>query len=152
MQLRILFGFWGATACCWLMFKLVSARIPRSLYTGLISSWVAPNISWCLGMFPLRCMTLLLNCLLSIMKFLSARLSSFSRSLWMTAWTSSESATPLLSRNLWIYRTLNLHHCLDHSWRCHTKPASTEPWGTSYWLAPLTTTLCTCYSASFQST
>ncbi|KAK4810782.1 hypothetical protein QYF61_008754, partial [Mycteria americana] len=92
MQPRIPLAL-AARAHCWLMFNLVSTRTPRSFSARLLSSWVAPSIYWCLGLFLPKCRTWhfpWLNC----MRFLSAHFSSLLRSLWVAARPSGISASP----------------------------------------------------------
>ena len=86
--------FFDTRAHCWLMFNMVSTRTSSSFSAKLLSSWSAPSICWCMGLFLARCRTLHFS-LLNFMRFLSANFSSLQRSLWMAAWPSGTSATPL---------------------------------------------------------
>lgn len=78
---------------CWLMFYLLTTRIPSSFSSELLSSWVAPSLSWCLGLLLSWCRTLHFH-LWNIMRFLSAHFSSLSLSLWMAGQLTCTSASP----------------------------------------------------------
>lgn len=107
-QSRIPLSFLATKAHYWLMFNLVSTRTPWSFPTMLLSSWVAPSMSWCLGLFSPRCRTLYF--LLNFTIFLSAHLSSLSRSLWMSVLPFVESAISL--RFVHSTNLLRLHSTL----------------------------------------
>ncbi|XP_068782109.1 uncharacterized protein [Struthio camelus] len=72
-------AFLAARAHCCLMLNL-STRTPRSFSAELLSSRSAPSLDWCLGFFLPTCRTLPLPWW-NFMRFLSAQLSSLSRSL-----------------------------------------------------------------------
>lgn len=55
------------------MFSLLSMSTPRSISTNLLSICMAPCMYWCVGLFLTNCRTLL-----SLLKFLSAQVSSLS--------------------------------------------------------------------------
>ena len=44
-------GHFATRAYCWIMFHLVSIRMPRSFSAELLSSWSGPSLSWCMGLF-----------------------------------------------------------------------------------------------------
>lgn len=91
MQPRMLLAFFAARAHYSLMFHLMSSSTPRSSSTRLLSSWVEPSTCCCLGLFLSTCRTQHLLSL-DILKFLSARFSSLSRSPWTAARLSGISA------------------------------------------------------------
>ena len=67
------------------------SQVPLS--TELLSSRSAPSLYWCMGLFLPRCRTLPLPWL-NLIRFLSAQLSSLSRSVWMAAQPAGVSTTP----------------------------------------------------------
>ena len=94
--------FLAIRAHCWLMANLLSTRKRRSYSAGLLSSWTAPNLYWCIRLFLPRCRTLYLP-FLNPVRFLSSHFSCLSRFHWMTAQPSGLSANPpgfLSSSNL----------------------------------------------------
>ena len=93
MHPRIPLAFLAARAHCWLMVNLSSTRTPRSLSAELLSSRSTPSLYWCMGLFLPRCRTVHLP-LLNLIRFLSAQLSSLSRSRWLAAQPASVSTTP----------------------------------------------------------
>jgi len=84
MQPRILLASFATRAHCWIMVKLVSIRTPRSFSAKLFSSWVAPSVYCCMGLFLPRCRTLHFPWL-SLRRFPSAHFSSLLTSLWVAA-------------------------------------------------------------------
>jgi len=84
MHPRIPLAFLAIRAHCWLMVKLLSTSTPRSLSAELLSNRSTPSLYRCMGLFVPRCRTLHLP-LLNFIRFLSAQLSSLSRSRWMAA-------------------------------------------------------------------
>jgi len=86
-------AYFATRAYCWIMVNLLSTTIPRSLSAELLSSRSAPNLNWCMCLFLHWCKTPHLS-FLNLIRFLSAQLSSLSRSCWMVAQPSGGSATP----------------------------------------------------------
>lgn len=93
MQPRRLVVFFAKRAHCWLMFKLVSTKILRSLFAKWLSSWPAPNICQYLGLF-LLCVRKWHFPLLNFMRSLLVHFFILSRSLWMAAQLSDVSTSP----------------------------------------------------------
>ena len=104
MHPRMPLAFLAARAHCWLMVNLSSTSTPRSLSTELLSSRSTPSLYWCMGLFLPRCRTLHLP-LLNFIRFLSAQLSSLSRSHWMAAQAAGVSTTPpsFVSSRFWMW-------------------------------------------------
>jgi len=55
---RVLLPLFATRAHCSLMFNLVSTRSPGSFTAKLLSSWSAPSMRWCMGLFLPRRRTL----------------------------------------------------------------------------------------------
>jgi len=123
-------AFLAARAHCWLTVNFSSTRTPRSLSTELLSSRSAPSLYWCMGLFLPRCRTLHLP-LFNFISFLSAQLSSLSRSRWMAAQASGVSATPpgyVSSANLLSAHSVpSSRSCIN---KLNKTGLSTDPWGT----------------------
>lgn len=71
MKPRMTLAFLAVSAHCWLTFNFLSTRTPWSFSAQLLSSWVAPSMSWYLELFLPMCKSLHFS-LLNFMKFLSA--------------------------------------------------------------------------------
>lgn len=85
-----------ARAPFWLLFNLVSTRMSFSV--NLLSSWAAPSMSWCLGLFLPRCRILPL---LNSVRFLSPHFSSLQGpSGWQHIHSSGIAASPPGSHHL----------------------------------------------------
>ena len=84
MHPRMPLAFLATRTHCQLMVILSSTSTPRSLSTELLSYESIPNLYWCMGLFLPRCSTLHLPWL-NYIRFLSAQLSSLSRSHRMAA-------------------------------------------------------------------
>ena len=147
MHPRIPLAFLAARAHCWLMVNLSSTRTPRSHSTELLSRRSTPSLYWCMGLFLPSCRTLHLP-LLNLIRFLSAQLSSLSRSRWMAAQPAGVSTTPpsfVSSTNLLRVHSNSSSRSLMK--KLNKTRLSTDPWGiplvTSLQLdsAPLMTTL-----------
>ena len=132
---RIPLAFLTTRAHCWLMVKL-STRTPGSLATELHSSRSTPSLYWCMELFLPRYSTLHLF-LLNFVRFLSAQLSSLSRSRGMAAQPSGVSTTPpsfVSPANL-----LRVHSVL--SFRLLKKRLNKTGTSTNLWGIPLVTGL-----------
>lgn len=81
VQPRMLLAFLAARADCWLMFSLLSTKIPRSFSTALLPSCLVPSLYYCQGLFLPICRASHLS-LLNFPRFLLAHSSSLFRSLW----------------------------------------------------------------------
>jgi len=90
---------------------------------------LSPSLSWCLGLFLPRGRTLPLP-LVNLIRFLSAQLSSLSRSRWMAAQPAGVSTTPpsLVSSANWLRVTSNSSSRSLMKKLNQTGP-STDPWG-----------------------
>lgn len=67
---------------------------PWSHCPQLFSRWLAPSLSWCMGLFLGRCRAFCF-CVLNFMGFLSIHFSILLRSLWMAAWPFQSDQSPL---------------------------------------------------------
>lgn len=88
MQSLTLLAYVTAKEHCRLTVSLVSTRTLKSYSVELLPSWVASNMSRCLGLFLQRCRAL------DFMRILLADFSNLRRSLWIAACPSSDSGTP----------------------------------------------------------
>ena len=147
MHPRMPLAFLAARAHCWLMVNLLSTRTPRSLSTELLSSRSTPSLYWCMGLFLPRCRTLNFP-LLNLIRFLSAQLSSLSRSRSKAAQPSGVSTTPLsLVSSANLLRVHSNASSRSLMKKLNKTGPSTDPWGTSLVTslqldsAPLITTL-----------
>ena len=94
LQLRRLLVTFVIRVHCWFMVSMLSIRTLKDFPLELFSRPAALSMHWCFGLFLPKSGTLHLL-LLDFTGFLSAHFSSLWRSLCMTAWLSSLSATAL---------------------------------------------------------
>lgn len=82
IQIRMLLVLLAGRAHCWLMFNLLSAKIPRFLLAALLPSLSLPSLHQCNGLLSPKYSTsylFLQNC----MKFLPAYSSGSLMPIWM---------------------------------------------------------------------
>ena len=127
MHPRIPLAFFAARAHCW---HLSSTSTPRSLSTELLFSRSAPRLYWFMGLFLPRCRNLHLP-LLNFIRFLSAQLSSLSRSCWMAAQPSGVSSTlPSLVSSANLLRVHSNSSARSLMKKLNKTGPSIDPWGT----------------------
>ena len=93
MDPKMPLAFLATRVHCWLNVNPSPTRTPRSLSAELLSSSSGPCLYWFMGLFLPRCSALQLP-LLNLIRFLSAQVSSLSRSQWMAVQPFGVSATP----------------------------------------------------------